>query len=787
MKDNIANKLSASSDTYKLLTESLGVGVSRHLLDDNLTLIDADENFYHLIGYTKEEFVCCADICFSHSVEAWRKFADSFALARARGEKRTSELCRVERKGGSVIWVKAIATFTDESINGIPVIYVVTSDVTEIVQMRREREFTYKNVPGFIAKYFIGKNDIRLIDGNEKLVAFFGLNENALDEYKAFSNIADTSKPLIRKEIARMRKGQPVHFLTQVTNKHGNIAWMQVHGECIGQTGEGRLYLLIYIDITDITEQRALHKELEASAEKMRAALEIAEHANHSKSDFMARMSHDLRTPMNAIVGMATIAANNIGNGEKVEDCLNKIQISGKHLLGLINDVLDMSKIDSGRLAFAPAPLFLPDFLTNVFTIVQQMVREKGLDYSVRLHNVEHEEIIADELRLRQVFINIISNACKFTPAGGKVSINIEEIRGEGDNSEFVFTFSDSGIGMKPDFVSHVFDVFSRERDSRTDNIEGSGLGMAITKRIVELFGGDIQVKSERGKGTDFIVRLPFPTFETSCRLHAATHYRVLLLSDVEGFHAAKKTVESMGVDVESVGTVEDAVARCSEKFDLVILDWKKLGSRATETVAEIRSRLPDAVVAAAVYDRAYSEEETEAAGITAFVNKPVFASTVCNAVQRYLVAGENRQYLKPQMKFDFTGRRFLIVEDNELNREIAEELLSAENAEVVTAVNGLEGVNKFADSPVGHFDLVLMDVQMPIMNGYDATRAIRALPRPDAAKVAIVAMTADAFAEDIEKSMSAGMNGHISKPLDVACMYRTINAALASDDSKSV
>lgn len=654
----------------------------------------------------------------------------------------------------------------------------------KIAHLRKEHEVIYENVPGFIAKYSIGKNKIRLIDGNERLINFFGLDKNALESYEAFSSIADASKPHVARETARVRRGLPVHFLTQVVNKHGNNAWMQAHGECIGKENGELIYLLIYIDITDITEQRALHKELETSAEQLRAALAAAEQANRTKSDFMARMSHDLRTPMNAIVGMTTIAENNINNSEKVIDCLKKINVAGQHLLGLINDVLDMSKIDSGELALVPAPLFLPDFLANVYTIVQRSVQDKAFDYSVRLKNVEHEEIVADELRLRQVFINVISNACKFTPTGGKISVVIEEIpHKEEGRSVYRFIFSDSGIGMKSDFLPHVFDVFSRERDSRTDKIDGSGLGMAITKRIVEKLGGNISVESELGKGTTFTIVIPFQTVQTSCLRKSKVDFSVLLLNDVSSFHTAMKTVTDLGMSVDCVDSADEALELCKiSTYNLIILDFKKLGDNAEKIVSEIRqSQKKDTVIAASSYDVAEIEPKIKKLGITARVSKPVFASTVCNAVQKYLVCAEKDIYVKPVMNYDFSGKRFLIVEDNELNREIAEELMRAENAEVESAKNGAEGVDKFAESPEGYYDLILMDIQMPVLNGYEATERIRKLPRADAQKVPILAMTADAFAEDIEKSRKAGMNGHLAKPLNITEMYRAIYKAIGA------
>lgn len=531
---------------YETLMNALRVSVFKCLLNEEFTAIWCNNYFFESTGYTKEEYVSIYRYSirdyFSCMMDEYKQISAAVLEAFSQGRSGFECISRMPQKGGTFIWIKVNGTFTNELRNGIPVLYVV------------------------------------------------------------------------------------------------------------------------YTDITDVIEQQELRKKLEERSELLREALDAAERANHAKSDFLSRMSHDIRTPLNAIIGMTEIAESHLNNQEKMHDCHKKIALSSRHLLGLINDVLDMSKIESGKMLLNNDTVFLPEVLDNVVTIIQPDIKARNQHFTVRRHHVTVDYVYTDALRLRQVFLNILSNACKFTPEGGTITFDVEELERLDDKTvKFCFRFSDNGIGIKPEFLDHIFDSFTREHDSRVDKTVGSGLGMAITKKIVDMLGGEILVSSESGAGTTFQVILPL---------------------------------------------------------------------RQDESI----------------------RPET----------------------------GCVQQDLGTEQKFDFSGRRFLLAEDNDLNREIAVELLSATGAQIDWVSDGAQCVERFHASPEGYYDLILMDIQMPVMNGYTATKKIRNLPRRDAESIQIWAMTADAFMEDIMMAKSVGMNGHFAKPLNILSVNREISRILS-------
>lgn len=519
---------------YETLMNALHVSVFKCLLDENFTAIWCNNYFFDSTGYTKEEYIDIYHYSirsyFSRMEDEYEQITTIVMDALEQGFPGFECVSRMPRKDGDFIWIKVVGTFTNETFNGIPVLYVV------------------------------------------------------------------------------------------------------------------------YTDITDVIEQQELSKRLEERSQMLCTALGEAERANNAKSDFLSRMSHDMRTPLNAIIGMTEIADAHLGNPDKVHDCHRKIALSGQHLLGLINDVLDMSKIESGKMSLNNTIISLPELLENVVAIMQPDIKARNQSFSVQPYHLQFETVCSDALRLRQIFLNILSNASKFTPKDGNISFEMKEAgRQEEDIALIQFSFSDTGIGMNPEFLEHIFDTFTREQDSRVDKTVGTGLGMAITKKIVNIMGGDINVSSKPSLGTTFVVTLPLKVVSESKHLPHEPRY----------------------------------------------------------------------------WDRA---EKT----------------------------------------FDFTGKRFLLAEDNELNCEIAIELLSATGAQIDHASDGQQCVEIFSRSPENYYDLILMDIQMPLMNGYAATEKIRSLPRKDAITIPIWAMTADAFVEDIAKANAVGMNGHFAKPLDI-------------------
>lgn len=546
---DLSDKSNLKGYEYETLMNALHVSVFKCLLDEEFTAIWCNNYFFDSTGYTKEEYVEIYKYSirkyFSSMSDEYNQIAEIVMDAMQKGKPGFECVSRMPRKDGTFLWIKVVGTFTDEVYNGIPVLYVV------------------------------------------------------------------------------------------------------------------------YTDITDVIQQQELSKRLEEHSKMLRMALDEAEQANHAKSDFLSRMSHDIRTPLNAIIGMTEIADAHLDEPEKIRDCHKKIALSSQHLLGLVNDVLDMSKIESGKMTLNNSNISLPELLRNIEAIMRPVFQTKTQTFEVHMHDICHTDVCSDALRLQQIFLNILSNASKFTPDGGSVTFEINEKAVLDENHILVqFLFTDTGIGMRPEFLEHIFDTFTREHDSRVDKTTGSGLGMAITKKIIDIMGGEIKVSSQPGVGSVFEVTLP-----------------------------------------------------------LEITDTQEQGT---------------------AFDK-----------------------------------GEYQRRTQKEKSFDFTGKKFLLAEDNELNREIAMELLSVTGAQIDCALNGQECVEMFRESPMHYYDLILMDIQMPVMNGYAAAAKIRGLSREDARDIQIWAMTADAFAEDVEKAKMVGMNGHFAKPLDILAVNTEISRLL--------
>lgn len=518
----------------------------------------------------------------------------------------------------------------------------------------------------------------------------------------------------------------------------------------------------------------------EEQREMLAQAVERAEAANHAKSEFLSRMSHDIRTPMNAILGMTSVATMHIDDKERVLDALSKITVSGKHLLGLINEVLDMSRIESGKVSLTENAFNLSDTIESLLTVFRSQMDEKGLALDAGVVQLAHENVLGDEQHLQQIFMNIMGNAVKFTPTGGKISIQIEEKASHiAGFSCYEFVFEDTGIGMDKEYIDKIFEPFSRASDSRIDKIEGTGLGMSIAVNIARMMNGDIKVESEPGKGSKFTVTVYLKIDDmTEFDLAVYNDLSVLVVDDEET--ACESTCEmlrSLGMKAEYVLDGNAAVQRLAEEnaepFAVVMLDWKMPGKDGVETAKEIRELAGDDVliVIQSAYDWADIESEALSAGVNAFIGKPLFRSRLMRVLKDVLGQDpkeEETSALEIYQQKDYSGRRVLLVEDNEINIEVAKELLGVVGIQVETAENGKLAVEAATEKEAGYYDLIFMDIQMPIMNGYEAAKAIRASKREDLKKIPIVAMTADAFADDIRKSEEAGMNAHISKPVDV-------------------
>ena len=552
-----------------------------------------------------------------------------------------------------------------------------------------------------------------------------------------------------------------------VHQKTGEQRWF--HIVAMGsEVNRKKKYILV---MSDRTSDRNMNQAL---SEAVRAA----ETANRAKSNFLSNMSHDIRTPMNAIIGFTTLAVSNIDDKKRVRDYLGKILSSSNHLLSLINDILDMSRIESGKIHLEETEVSLSDVLHDLKTIISGQIHAKQLELYMDAMDVTNEDVYCDKTRLNQILLNLLSNAVKFTPAGGTVSVRIRQCPGTQKGSGlYEIRVKDNGIGMSQEFVKKIFSPFERERTSTVSRTQGTGLGMAITKNIVNMMGGTIEVHTEQGKGTEFIVRLPF-------RIQSE-HQRIEKIAELEGLKAlvvdddfntcdsVTKMLVRVGMRSEWTLSGKEAVLRARQSMELgdafhaYIIDWRLPDMNGIEVTRQIRSLGDDTpIIILTAYDWSDIEVEARAAGVTAFCAKPMFMSDIRNTLMSAIGQKLAEDTILPSVDSDFRGRCILLVEDNELNSEIAVEILNEYGFLVDTAENGVEAVQKVRNSTPGNYDLVLMDVQMPVMNGYEATKQIRALDDPALAGITILAMTANAFDEDRKKALKCGMDGFLSKPI---------------------
>ncbi len=518
---------------------------------------------------------------------------------------------------------------------------------------------------------------------------------------------------------------------------------------------------------------------------ELEEARQAAEKASRSKGEFLSNMSHDIRTPMNAIVGMTAIAMANINNSKKVEDCLKKIILSSKHLLGLINDVLDMSKIESGKMTLNIELVSLREAMDSIVSIIQPQIKAKQQRFNAFIYNISSENVRCDSVRLSQVLLNLLSNAVKFTPEGGSIEVALHEEESP-KGEEFVrirVEVKDTGIGMSEEFQEHIFESFTREDNKRVQKTEGTGLGMTITKYIVDAMGGDIQVKSTLGEGTEFCVTLDFERAEEQEETMILPNTMMLVVDDDQQLcESTVASLKSIGIRADWALDGESAVQmvnnhhRSHEDYHVILLDWKLPGMDGIKTAKEIRRQLGEDVpiLLISAYDCNEIEAEARAAGINGFLSKPLFKSTLYYGLKPYLEDSEDTTVTARKLDMEFSGKRILLAEDNELNWEIASELLMEQGIMVQWAENGQICVDMFNQSEIGFYDAILMDIRMPVMDGYEATRHIRSLDRSDAS-LPIIAMTADAFSEDIQKCLEYGMNSHIAKPIDTRELFRIL------------
>lgn len=889
--------------------DALGaVGISKRLLDDDLTLLWANDRYFCATGYSRAEYMArfpSAQQYYTDGEAGVQTLRRAVADARKMGADNVRCTLRMPLNGGGFRWVRVDGTITEEIVDGCRVLLSVVTDVDELVRRNRlcdqkmqyfewmmeeyvgniyisdmeTYELLYLNrasceTLGRRQEDMLGRKCYEVIQGrtspcpfctNDRLTedAFYEwefynpvlertfMIKNRIVDWKGRRSRIELSHDMFSTEYKLAKKDRereailssiPGGFARLDARDRSTVLWYgarfleligytqeqfenELHSQCsyvhpedmvraisvmddiqesgqsallemriITHDGETKLLTMtlhyiggedswdgipsFYSVGIDVTRERA---ELERQRRALEDAYQTARVASAAKTNFLSTMSHDIRTPMNAIMGMAAIAQANLASPERVRDCLNKINVSSRHLLSLINEVLDMSRIESGKIDLVPEAVDLSELIENVANMCKPLVEEKKQELKIHVGQVKHEQIVADGDRLQQVFMNLLSNAVKYTPEGGLISMVINELPSlTPDRGRYEFVFTDNGIGMREDFIPHIFEPFSRAEDSRISKVQGTGLGMAIAENIVQMMNGSILVKSELGKGSQFTVSIPLE-LQQGEELHEEelAGLPVLVVDDDQMVcENAAMLLDELGMRGFWVLSGAEAVARVQaahdqrDDFFAVILDWKMPGMDGLETLRAIRGQLREDVpiIIISAYDYSSIEEEFIRAGADAFITKPLFKSKMLHVLQLFLENGSlQASGAQPdEPEHSLLGKRILLAEDNELNREIAVELLQMQGIVVEAAENGAEAVEMFRASAPGYYTAILMDIQMPVMNGYEATSAIRSLDRADAREIPILALTANVFVSDIGQAQSCGMNDHIAKPINV-------------------
>ena len=695
----------------------------------------------------------------------------------------------------------------------------VKQDGTEIAVLYAE--YIYDALADVLPdKFYNGNAVLYVMDTkSERLIVKpggIGEREAGHVNLEDFYRANEISEKAVQEEVAEsFRNGRNIMFYHQVRKQESLIYMWSVNG--------GMLYLIGYVPVQAIQkegdavnqnihsvifvtlaafficyamlffhnrQQNRLRREQEAERElhsqQLAEALHAAQIASISKTTFLSNMSHDIRTPMNAILGFTTLLARDADNAAKVLEYTKKITASGQHLLSLINDILDVSKIESGKAVLTIGQFMLNDVVSSVDAIIRPAARDKKQNFQISVSGIRHECLIGDETRLNQILINLLSNAVKYTPEGGTIWFRIIGLEQRSSQYEHIrIEVEDNGFGMTPEYLNIIFDAFTRAENSTTNKVQGTGLGMAITKNIVELMGGTIDVVSEVDKGTLFTVELELRISDLEADSTFWNHYgisRILVVDDDEdALVSIRSRMECTKVLVDTCPSGEEAVltaekARESgESYDLVLLDLEMPGMDGIATAAKLREHIPEhiPIVLLTACDWEGIEKQAAQAGIDAFLSKPLFVSALKEKILE--IYAVNAEEPAEENSAGLEGMHFLVAEDNEINAEILSELLALEGADCEIVSNGQLAVERFNRSEAGEFTAVLMDVQMPVMNGYEATRSIRALEREDAGTIPIIAMTANAFAEDVKDAIHAGMNAHVAKPVDMEVLTQTI------------
>ncbi|MDE6924403.1 MAG: response regulator, partial [Acetatifactor sp.] len=590
------------------------------------------------------------------------------------------------------------------------------------------------------------------------------------------------SPDTLKKELSEKKQ----YYINYRKCKDDKVIYFQVKAVAVG-TGDGALGIVLGFRNVDAE----IHKEMEQNS-LLEAALSQANRASKAKSVFLSNMSHDIRTPMNAIVGFTNLAISHIDQKEQVAEYLKKIMTSGNHLLSLINDILDMSHIESGKINLDEKPCSLPDILHGLRNILQADIHAKQLELQIDTVDVLDEDICCDKLRLNQILLNLLSNAVKYTGAGGTISMRITEKSGApAGYANYEFCIKDNGIGMSQKFVDHIFEPFEREQNTTISKIQGTGLGMAITKNIVDMMNGTIRVKSEQGVGTEFTVSFTFRLSSDSRELQGIPELKncraLVVDDDFNTCDSVSYMLGQLGMRAEWTLSGKEAVLRThqavmrSDDYSVYIVDWLLPDMNGVEVTRRIRKETGQdvPVIVLTAYDWTDIETEAKEAGVTAFCGKPLFLSELRTCLQSVIQPSDTKEESAAKDTAKHHTGRILLVEDVELNQEIAVAILGDAGFTTEVAENGRAAVEMVAQSEPGYYQVVLMDVQMPVMNGYEATQEIRRLENRELASIPIIAMTANAFEEDKQEALKCGMNGHIAKPIDIQKLFETLDSVL--------
>ena len=723
---------------------------------------------------------------------------------------------RILRRDGEVCWVEDFGHLVHDETEG-DIYYVFVSDITErIERLDRERVIHQRMIDAASSREKQHMEMIQALSKDYANVYWVNLTRDVVRAFrmsaaitKNFGNrfqegsYGDLIRFYVENSVYEPDKEMllayalPEHLMEVLKEesscavnyrikRDGEIQYCRMNVSRLESAGSD-----VEIAIGFSNVDREIRHEME-QRKLLEYALAQAQHANAAKTTFLSNMSHDIRTPMNAIMGFSTIAASHLHNTDRVKDCLEKIMSSSAHLLSLINDILDMSRIESGKVQIQEKECNLSELLHTMVNIIQPQAKAKQLDFSVDSFDVTDEDIYTDPLKLNQILINILGNAVKFTPVGGSVSFRIRQKPcAAKEYGTYEFVIKDTGIGMSSEFIEHIFEPFERENSALKSGIEGTGLGMAITKNLVDIMGGTIRVSSEKGKGTEFVILLDMKLQEkgdAGQSIAALEGLRALVVDDdFDTCDSVTNMLGQIGMRSEWTTSAREAVLRARKAYDeqdpfhTYILDLNMPEHSGMEIARKIHKTVGEDVpiIILTAYDWSDVESEAQEAGITAFCSKPLFMSDLKSVLLKAHHLMEESAAEWDYMDQDFSGKRVLLVEDNELNREIATEILQEAGFAVEVAVDGSDAVQMVEKSEEYYYDIILTDIQMPVMDGYEEVIALRGLKRKDIATMPIIAMTANAFEEDKALALKCGMNGHIAKPLDIGAVFRILHEQL--------